>query len=226
MNNQPILPFVLIAGLLDSINPCAIAVLLIFIALMFTLRKSRKAMLGMGIAYIFAVFLTYFAIGLGIFKVFYLFETPHLIARIAAFFVLGIGVWGIKETFLPGKVRVLSIPISSRQLIAKWATKATIPAVLIAGFLVGLTEFPCSGAVYLATIGLLGKETTFLKGLIYLLLYNFMFVLPLIVIFSISTNRLIVEKIININEQNSKWLRLFAALIMLGMGVSMLIWFT
>lgn len=223
--NGSLLPFVLTAGLLDSLNPCAIAVLLIFIALMFTLRKSRAAILVMGSAYIAAIFLTYFAIGLGIFRMIHLFNTPHFMAQLGAWVVIAIGIWGLKEYFWPGKFRLLSIPIGSRQLIAKYATKATLPAAAITGVLVGLCEFPCSGAIYVATLGLLAAKATFLKGLSYLFLYNLMFVLPLIIIFAVTTNRLVAEKLINLDETYSSKMRLAAALIMIGIGVAILVWF-
>lgn len=223
--NGPLLPFVLTAGLLDSLNPCAIAILLIFLALMFTLRKSRSVIMIMGSVYIAAVFLTYFAIGLGIFKVIHLFNTPHFMARLGAWVVIAIGVWGLKEYFLPGKFRLLSISLGSRQLIAKYATRATVPAALVTGILVGLCEFPCSGAVYVATLGLLAAKATFIKGLGYLVLYNFMFVLPLIIIFAATTNRMMAEKLLTIDETNSSKLRLASALIMIAIGVVILVWF-
>lgn len=223
--NVPVLHFVLISGLLDSINPCAIAVLLIFIALMFTLRKSHLTILIMGSAYIVAVYLTYLAIGLGFLKVVNLFGVPHLISKIGAWIVIVAGLYGLKEYFFPGKFRLLSISLGNRQIIAGWATKATLPTALITGFLVGLFEFPCSGAIYLATIGLLNAQETFLKGLTYLFLYNLMFVLPLIVILLATTNRMITEKIINLDETNSSRMRLATSFIMIAIGAVILIWF-
>lgn len=223
--NGSLLPFVLSAGLLDSLNPCAIAVLLIFIALMFTLRKNRAIVLGMGAIYIIFVYLTYLSIGLGLLKIIHIFGVPHFMAIVGAWIVIAFGVLALKDALFPGKFNILTIPIGSRQLIASWATKATIPAAAVTGILVGLTEFPCSGAVYIATLTLLSVKTTFLKGLGYLLIYNLMFVLPLIVILLVATNRNITEKLINLDESNAARLRLISALIMIGIGVAILIWF-
>jgi len=222
--NEPLLPFILISGFLDSFNPCAIAILLIFIALMYTLRKSRGSIITMGIIYIMSVYLTYFGIGIGILKIFNIFSIPHLIPQIAAGLVILVGLWGLKETYWPGKFNLLTIPIGARQLIAKWAQKATIPAAAFTGFLVGVTEFPCSGAIYLAAVSMLSSQSTFTKGIIYLALYNLMFVLPLIIIFLVATNRMVVEKMINIDESNSSRIRLVSSLIMIAMGVVMFIW--
>ncbi len=223
--NVPVLRFVLISGFLDSFNPCAIAVLLLFIALLFTLKRSRLVILTSGFLYITAVYMSYFAIGIGLLKVINLFGVPHIISRIGAWIVIVVGLWGLKEYLLPDKFNILSIPISSRQIIAKWATKATYSTAFISGILLGLFEFPCSGAIYLATIGLLNAKETFLKGLIYLVLYNFMFILPLLAILFLASNRLIVEKMINLDESNSSRLRLITSLIMIGIGVAILIWF-
>lgn len=223
--NGPLLPFVLTAGFLDSFNPCAIAVLLIFIALMFTLRKNRLAVFYLGLVYIIAVYITYLGIGLGLFKLIHIFGVPHFIAKIGAWIVILVGIWGLKDSIFPGKTNIFTIPVKSRQLIASWAMKATIPAAIIAGFLVGVTEFPCSGAVYVATLTLLSAKVTFLEGLSYLLLYNFMFVLPLLIILFIVTNRMIAEKWINFDEMNSKTIRILSGFIMIAIGVVILIWF-
>lgn len=223
--NGPVLSFVLTAGFLSSLNPCAIAVLLIFIALMFTLRKSRKVILTMGATYIASLFVTYLGIGLGILKVVNLFGIPHLLSLVGAWIVIAFGILGLKDYFLPGKYRLLSISIKGRQIVAEWAGKATIPTAAIAGLLVGLFEFPCAGAIYLAVVGLINNQETYLKGLSYLLLYNFMFVLPLIILLLITTNRLVTEKLINLDEKHSKTMRLITSFIMIATGVVILIWF-
>lgn len=223
--NGPILHFVLTAGLLDSLNPCAIAVLLLFIALMFTFKKQRQTIILMGASYIIAVYLTYLAIGLGIFKVINLFGVPHILSRIGAAIVIAVGLWGLKDYFFPGKFNLLAIPLKGRQIIADWAGKATVPTSAFTGFLVALFEFPCAGAIYLAVVSLINDRATFLKGLSYLLLYNLAFVLPLIIILFVTTNRLVAEKLINLDEGNSRTMRLITSLIMISIGVVIFIWF-
>lgn len=224
--NGPLLPFVISAGLLNSLNPCAVAILLIFIAFMFTLRKSRRVILVMGSIYILSLFITYLAIGLGLLKVVYFFNIPNLITKIGAWIVIIIGAWGLLDSIFKTKFHILSIPLSARQIIAKWATKATAPTAILTGILVGISEFPCAGAIYIATLTLLSTKTTFIKGLAYLGVYNLMFVLPLIVILLISTNRMVTEKILSIDESNSPKIRIGIALIMIAIGAAILIWFS
>ena len=92
---------VITAGLLDSFNPCAIAVLLIFIGLMLTLKKQRRTIFILGITYIFSVYLTYLVIGLGLLRAIHLFNIPTIFARIVGYFLMLWGIWAIKDFLFP-----------------------------------------------------------------------------------------------------------------------------
>lgn len=212
---------VISAGLIDSINPCAITILLLFIAIMFGMHKSREKILVMGFFYIAAIYVTYLAIGLGLLKVTHLFGTPHFMGKLGAIISITVGIIALKEYFFPNWQWPINLRISiaSRQLISDWTHKATIPAAIVVGFLVGVCEFPCSGAIYLATIGLISVKATFLKGVIYLLLYNVMFILPLAVIYLLATNRLVTEKMITWQESHGSLMKLVSGLFMVGLGI-------
>ena len=224
--NSSLLPFVISAGLLNSFNPCAIAILLIFIAFMFTVRKSRRVILGMGSVYIISLFITYLAIGLGLLKIVQISNTPNLINKIGAVIVIFIGAWGLFSSIFKTKFHILAIPMKMRQIIANLATKVTVPAAIATGILVGVAEFPCAGAIYVATLTLLNAKTTFLTGLLYLILYNIMFVLPLVIILLVSTNRMVAERIINTDEANSPRIRVIIALVMIAIGLLILFKFS
>ncbi|MCL5407333.1 MAG: hypothetical protein M1429_02460 [Patescibacteria group bacterium] len=214
------------AGLLDSFNPCAIAILLIFIALMLTLKKDRKTIIILGLTYIFSVYITYLAIGVGLLRAINLFSIPKIFTQIIGWLLVFWGLWSVKDYLFPKLPFRLSISLSGRQIIAQYAQKVTIPATLVMGFLVAIFGFPCTGGIYLATLALLSVKETYFKGIFYLLLYNLMFVLPLILIFAATTNRLVAEKIINLNEKNSPLFRLIIGLITLAMGLILVLWLT
>lgn len=222
-----LLPLVIINGLIDSFNPCAIAILLLFIALSFTLLKSHSLMLIMGFFYIVSIYLTYLLIGLGLLKVMHIFGIPHLVTIIGASLVILAGLIGLKDYFFPKFLPNLNLRITlgTRQVISQWAYRATVPAAIIVGFLVALGEFPCSGAIYLSTISLLGDSTTFFKGFFYLLIYNLMFIVPLIAIYLVAINRRVVEKMIFWQESKAPSLRLINALITLVLGIIILVFF-
>jgi cytochrome c biogenesis protein CcdA len=102
-------PTVIVAGVIDGINPCAFTVLLLFITAMLvtlqagsqTVQEVRMRMLGKGAIYIAAVFLTYLALGVGLLKSFDLFTREHLPARLGALLAILFGLWMVKDFFLP-----------------------------------------------------------------------------------------------------------------------------
>lgn len=216
--NIPLFLSVFSAALIDSINPCAITILLLMIGLMFSLQKSRKAILAMGLFYILAVYITYFLIGLGFLKVVVLFNIANLVSYIAVGVLLIIALINLKDYFFSNFLPKLNLRISlgARQMISDWVFKASIPAIMVVGFLVAITEFPCSGGVYFAIMGLLAVQATFWQGFNYLLFYNFIFVLPLIVIYLITINRMVAEKMVSYIEGLGKKSQLY-------MGIAMVI---
>jgi cytochrome c biogenesis protein CcdA len=219
------LPLVLSTGLLDSLNPCAISLLLIYIALMFTLEKERKAILVFGAFYIGAIYITYFLLGLGLLRVFHLFGVPGLILQIGAWLAILFGILNLKEYFFPNLPVHIRMPYSVRQKANDIAYKASIPAAIMLGALIGITEFPCSGAVYLTIVAYLQAKETLLSGALYLAIYNLMFVLPLVIIYLVASNRIIVEKIINTQERLGKKMHLILAALMLALGALLIVLF-
>jgi len=223
--HRQLLPFVLLTGLLDGVNPCAFAVLLFFIAFLFTIRRSWLDIFKVGIVYIAAVYVTYFAIGLGILKAFVLSGQPHLMAKIGSWMVIALGLVNIKDYFWFGRWFSLGVLKVGHEARRRWMERATLPAAAVVGFLVGLCEFPCTGGVYVAALGLLSTKTTALTGFMYLLLYNLMFVLPLIVILFFMSNRRVVGQLSRWEAANAPALKLGQGLVMIGLGTIILIWF-
>ena len=78
------LPLVGVAALIDSINPCAFGILLLTIAFLLSLQKSRSNILKIGGIYILGLFTVYILIGLGILQALHIFNTPHFMAKAGA----------------------------------------------------------------------------------------------------------------------------------------------
>jgi cytochrome c-type biogenesis protein len=218
---DPILSVVIVSGFIDSFNPCAISLLLIYISLMFTLKKSRKEIFVFGLFYVVSIYITYLLIGLGLLRAGTAF-TFNPISKIVAIIVIIFGLINIKEYFWPGSKFTIRIPLKVRALVSKYAYQATVASAIIVGVLIGLYEFPCSGAIYLAIVGLLSSSGTFWHGLPYLLIYNLMFVLPLIIIFILATNKITTEKFINLQEKHGRKLHLVLAVSMILLGIVLL----
>ncbi len=216
------LPTVLVAGVIDGINPCAFTVLLLFITALLTsvqvgaqsVSAIRMQILGRGGIYIAAIFVTYLALGVGLLQTINLFTRQHLPARLGALFAVLFGLWMLKDFFLPNWGWRLQAPGKVGALAHEAAKKATVPALIVGGFLIGLCTVPCSGAVYLGVLSLLALQPSALLGYGYLVLYNLVFVLPLIVILVAASARPTLNRLAHWNIHHKEWVRL-----VLGGGV-------
>ena len=215
---------VLGAGLLDGINPCAFAVLLLFVAFLFTLQRGRTDLLAFGFTYIGAIYLTYFGIGVGLLKVFQL-GAPHLFAKLGAGLMIALGLVNLKDYFWFGAGPSLSIPKIGTAARDRWMRRATLPATAVVGFLVGICEFPCTGGIYVGILGLLSAQTTFWNGLAYLAIYNAMFVLPLVALLLLIGNRRVVGQFSRWMATHKRQLRLGQGAVMIAIGAIILLWF-
>lgn len=219
---QITLPTVLVAAAIDGINPCAFTVLLLFItAMLATLQAGeqnitavRARLLSRGGIYIAAIFLTYLSLGVGLLKTLDLFTRQHAPARFGALLAILFGLWMLKDFFLPDWGLRLQAPGKIGVIARQTAKKATIPALIVGGFLIGLCTVPCSGAVYLAVLSLLALQPTAVLGYGYLVLYNIVFILPLAVILLLAASRPTLNRLAHWNIHHKEWVRL-----VLGGGV-------
>src|SRR5574342_520260 len=224
------LPTVVIAAAMDGINPCAFTVLLLFItAMLATLQAGGKSintirarLLGQGGIYIAAVFLTYLALGVGLLKTLDFFTRQHLPARIGALAAILFGLWMLKDFFLPDLGWRLQAPSQIGTTAREMAKKATVPALIVGGFLIGLCTVPCSGAVYLGVLSLLALQPTALLGYTYLVLYNVVFILPLIAILIAASARPTLNRLAHWNLHHRAWVKLVLGGGVVGMGLLML----
>ncbi|HXV27272.1 MAG TPA: GAP family protein [Candidatus Paceibacterota bacterium] len=218
-----LLPLVLISALLDSINPCAFAILLVTIAVLLGLGVVRGRLFAVGGAYVAGIFLSYLAIGLGLLGTLHLFNTPHFMGKVGAGLLIAWGIVNIVNEFFPAFPIKLRVPHAAHRKMAELMGRASLPAAFGLGALVGLCEFPCTGGPYLMVLGLLHDSATYLKGFSYLLLYNAVFVFPLLVVLAIAGNRTVVERLEAWKKSNVRSMRLWTGIAMLGLGVLILI---
>lgn len=217
-----LLSAVIVTGLLDSINPCAFAVILLLLAFLFTIRKSRGQILGLGAIYIAVIFIVYYAIGLGIMSTVRLSEDPHFVARVGSYLLIGLGLLNLIEYRWPEFPIKLHMPAAAHAKVNKLLKVATVPATIGVGFIVGLCTFPCSGGIYVSIITLLNAKTTLNWGLAYLTLYNALYVLPLVIILLAAGNRVTAKKWAAWEREHALSLRLWFGFIMIGLGAVML----
>lgn len=219
---QWLLPLVFVAALIDSINPCAFSILLLTIAFLFSIGKMRSKILGIGGVYILGLFTVYVLIGLGILRVLHIFDTPHFMARVGALLLIALGSINLIGEFLPRFPIKLKIPDAAHHQMAVLMEKGSMPTAFALGILVGLCEFPCTGGPYLMILGLLHDQATYFSGLGYLLLYNLIFIAPLVIILLIASDKNLLEKARLWQRQERKSMRLGGGIAMIILGIIIL----
>lgn len=217
------IPLVAGTGFLDGIHPCAIAILIFFIAFLITLQKTFKNIFFLGLVYIFVIFLTYLAVGVGLLSGIIFFGQPHFFAKFGSWLLIVLGAINIKDYFFPRLPSRLQMPKFSSEKIKNLLTKATLPTVAVAAFLVGLCSIPCAGGIYVAVTSLLAAKTTYFVGFLYLLLYNAMFVLPLLILLILAANPLTLAKLAEWRKINEKAEKLVMGILLLVLGAGILI---
>ncbi len=230
------------SGLIDGINPCAFAVIVFFISFLAVYGYRRREIILIGTSYCLAVFITYLLIGLGIFKFLYSIEYIYFLIKgfyyLVALFCFTLGILALYDYFKFKKTgssdeTILQLPkflkkrinlvIGSKMREKQKGIFGLVVASFVVGFLVSLLEAVCTGQVYLPTIVFILKNTDLkLKALSYLLLYNFMFILPLVVIFLLSLLGVSSAGLSNFLKKNLGRIKILLAVVFIGLGILIL----
>tara|TARA_R110002124_G_scaffold112195_4_gene266195 strand:+ start:1405 stop:2241 length:837 start_codon:yes stop_codon:yes gene_type:complete len=224
------LPTILIAGFVDGINPCSFTLLLLFIAaLLATMGKAeaggvglaRRRILMNGGAFVFAIFLAYLVLGTGLMQVSAALAQNHLGARLGALLSVLLGLWMLKDYFLPGVGPRLAAPRWVAGHVRGVDGAASAATMFGLGALISLCTVPCSGAVYIAIVSLLALQTNFAVSYGYLLVYNIMFILPLVAILLIASSRAGLNRLArwNLHHRDGVKLVLGGGVVLLGLAI-------
>ena len=204
---------------IDSINPCAIGVLILMISVVLSGKGTVGRMLLLGGLYIFAVFLTYLIAGLGL--IYFLasiplFVTEYLSIIVGSFIILA-GLVEIKDFFWYGRGFSLSIPVVFTKKIHQLSQNLTIPGVILLGSFVAGVELPCTGAPYLAIITILSLNFN-ATAFVLLVLYNIIFVAPLLIILILVALGVKIQHVKRWKQDSRGYMRLFIGLLLIGLG--------
>ena len=227
-------PTVLGAGVLDGLNPCAFALLVLFATYTLTLVNSvtssgsptalaRRRLLGAGSLYVGAVWITYFLIGLGLFTFLSWLGRDHLITRVAAILALVMALWMVKDILLPGWGPALAAPHATHGWMHRAMERGGLGGMLIAGVLVGICTVPCSGAIYLDIVAVLNASGGGFTGLALLALYNLAYIVPLVALLAAVSNRRVLGRLGRWNQAKSPWVKAGLALAVIAMSLGLLI---
>ena len=241
--NSFALPAIIFIGLIDGINPCAITVIVFFMSFLAFHGYHKREMVIIGLAFIFSVYITYCLMGLGIFESLYrlqgfwlLSKTVNIIVGVISIIFSIYALYDFIQYRRTGSVDglMLSLPQWIKNLIHKiigynyrGGSRTLIGLVisaLVTGFLVSMLGSVCVAKIYLPTIVFVLKTTGLkLKALAYLLLYNLLFIVPLLVIFSFAIAGTKPEQFQKILRGHLGIVKVLMGVVFLGLGI-FLIW--
>ena len=215
------------AAAVDSINPCALAILILLMASMLIAEEEkRKNALLTGLSFIAAIFLAYFLIGFSIFNIIRNCTIPFagLFYKIVGSLAIIVGLFNIKDYFWYGKVLLMEVPISWRPKMKSLIRRITNPiGAFIIGLLVSLFLLPCTSGPYVVIIGMLAaKKLAATKAISFLILHNVIFILPMVILALFIHFGLSAEKAEAWRKQKIRVLHLIAGLILVGLGIAIL----
>lgn len=222
--DQITIPIIVFTGLVDSINPCAIGVLVFLLSTLLALSKDHRRMLVAGFVYIIAVYITYFLAGLGLIWFVQKWNIVEEVGLIVGFLIIILGFIELKDFFWYGSGFSLTIGEKHMNRIKKIAKHATFPGLIALGFFVAAVELPCTGGPYLAITTYLAKHQFDMKAIAYLFLYNFIFVLPLILIVLAVYYGTRVSIIQRWKQKYRRWMRLATGILMIGLGILLILY--
>ena len=212
---------VIFAALVDSLNPCGLSVL-VFLLISMAAAGGRKRILLVGGVYIAAMFLFHLLVGIGLFSAFALSGLAKPFSIIGGLIALVLGIITLADVLRNKETYLLSIPESGKGLLGTYARKATMPAAFILGVLAGMLGFTCTGGIYISILGLMGRDMTIMAGLPWLVLYNIVFVLPLVLVTLLVAYGISPERAERWKNENKRTVRVVIGIILLALGVIIL----
>ena len=227
-------PTVLVSGVLDGLNPCAFALLVLFATYTLTLVNrvtssgsatavARRQLLGAGSLYVGAVWVTYFLIGLGLFSFLGWLGQDHLVTRIAAILALVMGLWMVKDLLFPNLGPAMAAPHATHGWMHRAMERGGLGGMLLAGVLVGICTVPCSGAIYLGIVAVLNASGGGTTGLALLALYNIAYIVPLVILLAVVSDRRVLGRLGRWNQSNTPWLKATLAGVVILMSLGLLV---
>ena len=229
---------IILAGLIDGVNPCAFAILIFFLSYLKIARRTIKQLITVGVVYTSVVFLTYLLIGLGFFHTLKSVAEEYQFIAYAVYFASGLialifavlsfwDIWMISQ----GHFNKVKIQLSTRtkkkvhKLIRNQSRGVyVIIGVIVVAIGVSFLELGCTGQIYLPVLSyILQQNIINYKAVILLLLYNFAFIFPLIIIFIMFILGLSHERFLKFFQNNLIKIKLITGLLFLCLGIIILV---
>jgi len=189
---------ILVAGLIDGINPCVFSTLVFFMSLLTVMKIKNRLLLTVGSIYCLSCYISYFLLGLGVLSLFNAINQFQILGRALNYGMIGVlavlaglslhDAYRYRKTGNAATV-TLQLPGYLKQLIHSLMRRALkyrylLPGIFLVGFSVTLIESACSGQVYIPVIGMISRSGSSFSGtaIAYLALYNLMCIVPVVTV--------------------------------------------
>lgn len=217
------LPMITVAGLVDGINPCAIGMMVMLLGYLLVFANKPDRVIKTGLLYIGTVFATYLVVGLGLYSFVSQFDLTGG-AKVLNYVVGGVlliaGLIQFKDFLGIEGGPHLRIPTASKERLQRLVEKVSYPTTVLLGILVTLLETPCSLPIYVGTATILSQSGMAFPLIVgYFLYYNFLFVLPLIVVLVIMWRGRRLVEMKEWEHKAKRWMHLGLAIVLLSMGI-------
>ena len=222
------------AGLIDGVNPCAFTTIVFLLSMLAVLRKTRREMLIVGAGFAAGVLVTYFLLGLGLLGAVKVFSVNSGLSAALAWAVaalaFGLAGWSLLDAIRyirTGSVKkvTLGLPRPVKQRIHRvirsgLSARGLLVGSVGVGIVVALLESLCTGQVYLPTLMFVSRAPGLRTAAVsYLLLYNLMFILPLLGIIVLGYFGIKSETLGNFLGRHLAGFKLAMAGLFAGLGV-------
>jgi cytochrome c biogenesis protein CcdA/glutaredoxin len=218
-------------ALVDAVNPCELAVLIILMTTILTRNpKDKFKALKVGLAFTLGIFLVYFVFGLALREIFAVISNSIGALETNFFLILGIlaviiGIFNLKDAFNYGYGGfIMEVPQAWRPKMKKIIESTTSPlGAFVAGLIIAFFLTPCTAGPYLVFSGII-SQMSLISALPYLLLYMFIFVSPMLLITLVTYFGFAkVEDMGGWRERNLNKLHLIAGILMVLVGIWMIL---
>lgn len=221
MSSKPGVPIWILLGaaFADAANPCALAVLILLLATVSASKGKNRALLS-GLMFSLAIFISYLAMGFGLYNAIGVFGVSKYLSLGVGALAIVIALANFKDVFWYGKFFIMEVPLSWRPKMQEIIRKATSPwSAFGIGFLVSLFLVPCASGPYVVILGMLAQKVAIAKTFTLLVLYNFVFVSPMILItLGMYFFNAKLSKMEKMRRENLRLLHAITGVIMLAVG--------
>jgi len=216
---------VISASLVDAINPCAFAVLIILLSTVAAKKDKRKSLYS-GLAFTAAIFISYMLMGIGLYSAINAAGITEAITVFAGVLAVVLGLFNLKDFLWYGKLFKVEVPSAWRPKMKQLITSITKPSTaFLIGFAVSLFLLPCTSGPYIVVLGLLAENPLDVRALFYLLLYNLIFISPMLALTAVAYRGASIEKLEYYRQANLERLHLIAGIILISLGAYILLWY-